>query len=227
MGLRRLYRESLFPHVTRWCLAGKTLGVERRLALADVRGEVLEVGFGSGLNLPFYPATVARLVAVDSSRTALRLAAAQISRAPFPVDVQIYSGEALPFPPESFDAVVFTWTLCMIDDPHAALIEAWRVLRPSGRLIFLEHGRSREPQLARWQDRWNALNRWLFAGCNINRAIDTLVRSAGFELKSIERYERHGPRVSSCVYRGVGVKTTTADAVEGVRDGKDPLRYGF
>lgn len=207
MGLRRFYREWLFPHVTRWCLAGTALGVERRVALADVGGEVLEVGFGSGLNLPFYPATVARLVAVDSSRTALRLAATEISRAPFPVDVQIHSGESLPFPPESFDAVVFTWTLCMIDDPNAALTEAWRVLRPNGRLIFLEHGRSADPQLARWQDRWNPLNRWLFAGCNINRAIDTLVRSAGFELTSNERYQRRGPRVSSCVYRGVGVKT--------------------
>src|SRR5690349_17754319 len=111
MRLRELYREWLFPHVTRWCLTGRALGRERQAALAGVQGEVLEVGFGSGLNLPFYPMTVTRLVAVDCSRTAVRLAAPRIASAPFTVDVQIHSGEALPFVAETFDSVVFTWTL--------------------------------------------------------------------------------------------------------------------
>ena len=212
MRLRELYREWLFPHVTRWCLTGRALGRERQAALAGVQGEVLEVGFGSGLNLPFYPMTVTRLVAVDCSRTAVRLAAPRIASAPFTVDVQIHSGEALPFVAETFDSVVFTWTLCMIDDPLTALSEARRVLRPAGQLFFLEHGRADDPALARSQDRWNPLNQRLFAGCNINRPIDALVSAAGFDIRSLDRYQRRGPRVSSCVYRGVAVKIAAPEA---------------
>lgn len=212
MRLRQIYCEWLFPHVTRWCLTGRALGRERQSALAGVRGRVLEVGFGSGLNLPFYPTTVTRLVAIDSSRTALRIAAALIPRAAFPVDVLIHTGEELPYGDESFDSIVFTWTLCMIDDPLTALSEAHRVLRPSGQLFFLEHGRSSDSAIARAQDRWNPLNQCLFAGCNINRPIDSLVLAARFNVTSLDRYTRRGPRVSSCVYRGIAVKTAASAA---------------
>lgn len=212
MGMRRLYREWLFPHVTRWCLTGHALGKERRAALAGVRGEVLEVGFGSGLNLPFYPKTVTRLIALDCSRTALRLAAPRIARSTFPVDVRMHSGEAVPFGDESFDSVVFTWTLCMIDDPAAAVSEAHRVLKPDGQLCFLEHGRADTSAIARWQDRWNPLNQFLFAGCSINRPIAEIVRAAGFDITQMSTYYRRGPRLTSYVYRGVARKATDSPA---------------
>lgn len=206
MRLTRLYREWVFPHVTKWCLSGRGLETERRAALAGVRGEVLEVGFGSGLNLPFYPPSVNRLVAVDSSRAALRLAVPLIGRAAFPVDAHVHSGEELPFADKRFDAVVFTWTLCMIDDASAALAEARRVLRADGHLHFLEHGRAEEPAIVRWQDLWNPVNRLLFAGCNVNRPIAELIRDAGFDIAQLSTYYRRGPRVASYVFRGVAVK---------------------
>ena len=212
MRLRHIYSRWVFPHLTRWFLSGPALDAERRAALAGASGDVLEVGFGSGLNVPCYPEAVTHLVGLDSSREALRLARRRIANAPFPIRICVDKGERLPLDDATFDVVVFTWTLCMIDDPAVALGEARRVLRPEGQLCFLEHGRADTSATARWQDRWNPLNQFLFAGCNINRPIAEIIRTAGFEITQMNTYYRRGPRLTSYVYRGVARKTSDSPA---------------
>jgi SAM-dependent methyltransferase len=146
---------------------------------------------------------VTRLTALDvadllPARTAQRLAAA-----PFPVERVRLTAERLPFPDRRFDCVVSTWTLCSIPDALAALRELRRVLEPGGRFVFLEHGRSDDPRVARWQDRLNPIQRRLGGGCNLNRPIDALIRDAGFAITRLDRYVIEGePRLMASMYRG-------------------------
>jgi SAM-dependent methyltransferase len=134
------------------------------------------------------------VVGIDPSGESAKLARKRIARAPFPVELLPLSGEQLPAPDGSFDSVVCTFTLCTIPDPLAALRQMRRVLAPGGRFFFVEHGRSDEPKVQRWQDRLNGAQRWLFGGCNLNRPMDQLITEAGFELDSLERYYAKGPK---------------------------------
>jgi len=129
---------------------------ERQRCLEQVRGSVLEIGFGSGLNLPHYPPSVTKVVGVDPSRTSARLARRRIATAPFPVEVIGVSATGVPVADGSFDAVVTTFTLCTIPDVRAALLEMRRALKPEGRLHFVEHGRAQDPNVQRWQERLNS-----------------------------------------------------------------------
>jgi ubiquinone/menaquinone biosynthesis C-methylase UbiE len=183
----------------------RVVSEERRKALAGVRGRVLEIGFGSGHNLPFYPEAVEELVAVDPSTESAKLARKRIAAARFPVEYVALEGESIAAPDASFDSVVSTFTLCTIPDPTAALRQLLRVLKPEGRFFFVEHGRSAEPKVQRWQDRLNPIQRALVGGCNINRDIEQLVREAGFALDQVDKYYLSGqPRVSAFMTRGVG-----------------------
>ena len=202
-----LYAKYIFPHLLDWTLGQPEFGKYRRAALAGARGVTLEIGFGTGLNLPHYPTTVSRLVALDSENMLCRKVAARIAACPLPVEQkQLDAQGRLPFAEGEFDTVVTTLTLCSIDDVMAALAEMRRVLKPSGQFLFFEHGRSDDAAVAARQDRFNPLQKVIGAGCNMNRPIDALIRQAGFKINELERFVMpHSPRILAEMYRGVAV----------------------
>lgn len=171
------YRAEIVPHAT---------------------GNVLELGIGSGLNLPLYdPAKVTRVTGVDPSARMRELGAVRWGAAPFPVDYIGLSGEDLALPTASIDTVVVTFSLCTIPNAVRALKAAKRVLKPGGELLFLEHGRSPDHLLATWQDRLNGVWNVLACGCNLNRNMPVLIEEAGFEIHSLgQEYARGLPRLA-------------------------------
>ena len=174
-----MYATYIFPRLMDWVLRGERFQTERRLLLTPVHGVVLEIGFGTGLNLPHYPTTVTALHTVDPAPLLPDRVAVRVAQASFPVHIQHVSAERLPYDDASFDYAVSTFTLCTIPDPARALRDIRRVLKPDGHFLFLEHGRSDDPLIARWQDRLNPLQHGLACGCNLNRRIDRLVLDAG------------------------------------------------
>jgi ubiquinone/menaquinone biosynthesis C-methylase UbiE len=198
------YGDWVVPRILNLAMGMKVVSEERKKCLVGVTGTVLEVGFGSGHNLPFYPAEVQKVVAVDPSTEAAKLARKRIAKAHFPVEYVALEGEAIDAPDGSFDSVVSTFTLCSVRDPAAALGQLLRVLRPGGRLFFVEHGRSAEPKVQRWQDRMNGVQKAVFGGCNLNRDVERLVREAGFALDQVDKYYLKGPpKMSGFLTRGV------------------------
>jgi ubiquinone/menaquinone biosynthesis C-methylase UbiE len=170
------YAKYIFPRILDWGAGSREFGEYRRRALEPALGETLEIGFGTGLNLPYYPEAVTRLTAIDSEnmledRVQKRLAARQIPVTRMRLDAQ----GRLPFEDHAFDTVVTTLTLCSIPDAAAALAEMRRALKPEGRLVFFEHGRSDDPKVARRQDRFNPIQKIIAAGCNMNRKIDAMI----------------------------------------------------
>jgi ubiquinone/menaquinone biosynthesis C-methylase UbiE len=162
----------------------------RESLLADVAGRVLEVGGGTGANLPYYGPTVESLVVTEPEQPMLRRLERRAGAQTRPVTVLRAPAEDLPFEDDSFDAAVSTLVLCGVSDQPRALRELRRVLRPGGRLIFIEHVRADEPRLARLQDRMNGLNRFM-VGCECNRATLDTIRAAGFEVETLERATLH------------------------------------
>ncbi len=198
------YAAHLFPHLMDWGMGGPKFQEQRRQALGPLRGDVLEIGFGTGLNLPHYPAAVSRVTALEPARLLPQKVAGRIAAASMPVGIVYGSAERLPFGDRRFDCVVSTWTLCTIPDAVAALREVRRVLKPGGEFVFLEHGRSDASSVARWQDRLNPLQRRIGVGCNMNRAIDRLITEAGLTLDRLERFQMPGiPRLVGEMYRGI------------------------
>ena len=170
-------------------------------------GDVLEVGFGSGLNVPYYPATVSRVWAVDPATVGRELAAERVAASPVPVEDVGLDGEDLPLDDGAVDHVLTTWTLCTIPDVGRALAEVHRVLRPGGVLHFLEHGRSPDPKVARWQDRLTPVQRRVFGGCHLNRPIDDLVVGSGLEVTELATFYLEGPGPKSFGYMFEGTAT--------------------
>lgn len=201
-----LYSRFVLPRIVDWVLGTKEVEAERKLALAEVEGRVLEIGFGSGPNLPFYGDKISELVAIDPELGVRARRDQRMALAAFPVKFAQLSGETLPLADEEFDAVVSTYTLCTIPDVARALREARRVLKPGGRFYFLEHGRSAEENIAKWQSRLNAIYSPVAGGCRLDRDVPSLVESAGFRLQKIERYDSEGPKLFSPRFRGFGVK---------------------
>jgi SAM-dependent methyltransferase len=198
------YETHVLPHLLDVCMNMKANRDERQRALADVKGRVLEIGFGTGLNLPHYPPAVTKVVGVDPSTTSAKLARKRIAAAPFPVDVVALSAERLPVPDESFETVVSTFTLCTIPDVDGALAEVRRALKPDGRFFFVEHGRSDDPAVARWQDRLNPIEKAVLGGCHLNRPIARLIERAGFAMERLENsYMEGAPKFAGYLYRGV------------------------
>jgi ubiquinone/menaquinone biosynthesis C-methylase UbiE len=198
------YNDWALPRILNLMMDMKFVREERKKCLAGVTGKVLEVGFGSGHNLPFYPAAVQRVIAVDPSTQGAKLARKRIAAAAFPVEYVPLMGEHIDAPDASFDSIVSTYSLCTIPDPAAALAQMRRVLKPDGRFFFVEHGRSVEPKVQRWQDRMNGLQKTLWGGCNMNRDIERLVRQAGFSFDQIDKYYVPGqPKPVAYMTRGV------------------------
>ncbi|MHB8718417.1 MAG: class I SAM-dependent methyltransferase [Candidatus Dormibacteria bacterium] len=166
-------------------------------------GEVLEVGFGSGLNVPHYPAAVSRVLAVEPADVAWRMARRRVARSPVPIDRVGLDGQALALEDASVDHVLMTWTLCTIPDAGAALAEMRRVLRPGGRLHFAEHGLAADPAVARWQHRLTPLQRRLAGGCHLDRPIADLIEAAGLTMVDLQTGYLPGPRPLSHLYEGV------------------------
>jgi len=200
-----LYAKIIFPRLLELSVGGKTFARERTKTLKSVHGEVLEVGFGTGLNLPHYPPGVTRLVALDLEEVLPAKVSRRVAGANFPVERVQQVGEHLPFGTGRFDCVVTTLTLCTIANPVSALSEIRRVLRIGGTYVFLEHGRSADRRMARLQDMLNPLWRLcgIGGGCNINRPIDSLLAQGGLRVASLERYVLGRPRIMTEMYRGL------------------------
>jgi ubiquinone/menaquinone biosynthesis C-methylase UbiE len=197
-----IYSDHILPRITNWGMGAAFIGEERKKCLTNVSGRVLEIGFGSGHNLPYYPAEVTSVVAIDPSRVGAKLARKRILMAPFPVDYMPLEGEKIFAPDASFDSVVSTFTLCTIPDVASALRQLRRVLKPTGRFFFLEHGRSSDPGVERIQKLLNGVQKRVFGGCHLTRDVEGLIREAGFEVSTIEKYYGKGPKFTSCLYRG-------------------------
>jgi ubiquinone/menaquinone biosynthesis C-methylase UbiE len=200
----RFYERRVLPHLVNLSMNTPALRKERERCLEGVSGEVLEIGFGTGLNLPHYPSGVTKVVGVDPSELSARLARKRITSAPFPVETIGLSADKLPLADASFQTIVSTFTMCTIPDIAAALVEVRRALRPGGRLHFVEHGRSDDPKVERWQNRLNGFSRVVYGGCNMNREIGKLIAQAGFEIERMENaYLEGAPKFGGFLYRGV------------------------
>ncbi|HEV2663606.1 MAG TPA: class I SAM-dependent methyltransferase [Blastocatellia bacterium] len=199
------YAKYIFPHILDWSAGAPEFGEYRRRALEPARGETLEIGFGTGLNLPYYPQAVTKLTAIDSENMLEDRVAKRIASCPLPVTrMRLDAQRRLPFEDHSFDTVVTTLTLCSIPDTAPALAEIRRVLKPGGRFVFFEHGRSDDPKIARRQDRFNPIQKIIGAGCNMNRKIDDLIENAGFEITTLDRFlAPSAPRILAEMYSGV------------------------
>lgn len=186
----------------------------RAEALAQARGDVLDVGFGSGLNLGFYPDAVTRVVGIDPHPVeGLDAMEARIRGARCAVEqCRLRADGALPFDAGRFDCVVTTWALCSIPDPIAALREMGRVLKPDGAYLFIEHGRAPRERVARWQDRLNPIWCRLADGCNMNRAIAALIERSGFEIQRIDRFQHSGPALLGHMVRGSATRRCVGPA---------------
>lgn len=180
----------IFAAVYDRMLAGvERAGLHERRAdlLTTARGRVLEIGAGTGANVSLYGPDVETLMLAEPEAPMARRLARRVSQGSHPAHIIRAPAEGLPFPDASFDTVVSTLVLCTVKDPQSALAEMRRVLRPGGRLLFIEHVRSDQPRLAVWQDRLNGLNRIIGHGCNCNRATLESIRAAGFRVARIER----------------------------------------
>lgn len=202
------YSKYIFPRLVEWSLGSGIVREQRRAALAPLRGHVLEIGFGTGLNLPCYPSEVTRLTAIDSETMLPGRVADRIAKARVQVErLQLDAGGRLPFEDDAFDGVVTTFTLCSIADVASALAEIRRVLKPEGKYVFLEHGRSDDPRIARRQDRANPITKLIGCGCNMNRPIDKLISAAGLQIAKVDRFVMpDSPRILGEIYQGIAKK---------------------
>ena len=200
------YVDRVLPRITDVALSGKDFDKLRAKVCAGLSGEVLEVGFGSGRNVPHYPSAVRRVRAVDPATVGRELAAKRLAASAVPIEFAGLDGEALPLEDASVDHALTTWTLCTIPDVDRALGEIRRVLRPGGSLHFVEHGRSPDANVARWQDRLNPIQKRVFGGCHLNRPIDAILERAGLVVSPLETFYAKGPKPFGYLFEGVATK---------------------
>jgi ubiquinone/menaquinone biosynthesis C-methylase UbiE len=200
----RIYSSFIFPYLMDWGLSGSLFDSYRREILADVQGAILEIGFGSGLNLPHYPSHVKKITVLDSNPGMRRLAEKRIQRSAIEVEVYQLRAEELPLPNHSFDSVISTWTLCSIEQIEKALQEIRRVLKPQGRFFFLEHGLSPDPSIQRWQNRLNPLQKKIGDGCQLIRSFNTLIPAQGFDVIELKIFPVPSlPHLIGTMYQGI------------------------
>lgn len=202
-----IYENQILPRVIDVVLGGKAMGKLRRRALEGVSGTVLEVGFGSGTNLPYYPDEVTKVLAVDPAEVGRKMAAKRITRRGIPVEFVGLDGSRLPLDDQSVDNVVSTWTLCTIPDVDAALVEIHRVLRPGGKLYFLEHGLSHDASLAARQHNRDGLQQRIAGGCHLNRDHTALIEASPLHLDKVANFTIAGPKTMGYMYAGTASRT--------------------
>lgn len=198
-----LYAERILPRLVDKVCGTKPMRPLRARACAGLAGEVLEIGFGSGLNVAYYPDAVVAVTAVEPSELAWKLAAPRVAAAAVPVRRAGLDGQALPFGDDAFDSALSTWTLCTIPDVAVALAELRRVLKPGGELHFLEHGLAPDPKVQRWQYRLDPIEKRMAGGCTFSRPIVDLLTGAGFEIADLDRFYLDGPKFAGAVSLGV------------------------
>jgi ubiquinone/menaquinone biosynthesis C-methylase UbiE len=199
-----IYQRLIVPRLINAAMRNKRLVPLRERQVALARGRVLEIGIGSGLNLPFYRRDIEAVIGIDPSLELLTMARKHTAWLHFPVKLLHGPAEALPLEDQSVDSVVITWTLCSVAEPGRVLAEARRVLQPGAALIFVEHGQAPEAGVRRWQDRLTPLWRKLAGGCHLNRPIEGLIAQAGFQIADLETgYLVKGPRPFTFHYRGI------------------------
>lgn len=180
----------------------------RQEALVPARGRLLDIGFGSGLNVAYYPKEVTRVVGVDPNPGMEKLARRRMGAATMPIEFQVGSGESLPFNDGSFDTVVTTLTLCTIDDVETALREVRRVLACDGRYVLFEHGLSAEVEVQKWQRRLNGINMKMVGHCRLTRPISRLVTGAGFKFQTAKEFWLpRAPKLAGWMTVGVAIPT--------------------
>lgn len=196
------YQRHVLPRLLHLAMRQQALLPFRERVIGAAEGRVLEIGVGSGLNLPLYGPAVRTVTGLEPSPELLRMARERAAGAPIPVEFLEALAEAVPLENASIDTVVTTWTLCTIPDASRALAEMRRVLKPGGALLFVEHGRAPEPSVARWQDRLDPLWRRAAGGCHLNRKIDDLIAGGGFRIDTLANTRLPGPRTHTFLYEG-------------------------
>ncbi len=191
-----LYGEQVLPRIINVACGLKGAAPLRRRVCEGLEGDVVEIGFGSGLNVPFYPEAVKRVAAVEPADVGWRLAEKRLRATPVPVERSGLNGESLPFADNSYDAALSTWTLCTIPDVATALSEVRRVLKPGGILHFVEHGLAPDERVRRWQHRLEPVQKKVFGGCHLTRPVVDLVTAAGFRITDLDEfYEEGAPKI--------------------------------
>ncbi|HKP58210.1 MAG TPA: class I SAM-dependent methyltransferase [Polyangiales bacterium] len=196
------YSEHIVPRCTDFMLSRAPILKIRERVARGLTGDVVEIGFGSGLNVPYYPEGVKRVFAVEPSPVGRKLSERRVQESSVPVVWSGLDGQRLELEDASVDCALSTFTLCTIPDVEAALRELRRVIRPGGMLHFLEHGRSPDAKVAKWQDRLNGLQQRMAAGCNLNRPTADLLRGAGFCMDALDNYYLPGPRFAAYISEG-------------------------
>lgn len=201
-----LYSRVVFPRLLDLSMSSESMTSYRQQLLAGVSGDVLEIGFGTGLNLPHYPAAVRSLTTVEPNEGMGAIAQTRINASPIKITTTSLSGENLSLSNNSFDNIVCTWTLCSIPNVKKALSEAYRVLKPGGKFFFIEHGLSSEPNIETWQNRLTPIQRIVADGCHLNRQIDELVANIFDEITVETFYADDLPRLMGYFYQGTATK---------------------
>lgn len=196
------YQDRILPCLIHLAMRQRNLIAYRRRVISAAGGRVLEIGIGSGLNLPLYAGNTKQVIGLDPSQRLLQMASRARAKALRPVELLEGSAEAIPLEDRSIDTVVMTWTLCSIPDAVGALAEMRRVLRPSGQLLFVEHGQSPDGGVRRWQDSLTPIWKRIGGGCHLNREIAELVETAGFRIDRLETGYMKGPKPMTFMYEG-------------------------
>jgi ubiquinone/menaquinone biosynthesis C-methylase UbiE len=196
------YQERIVPYLVQAAMRQETLAAYRQRVVSGASGRILEVGIGSGINLRYYGDRAENVIGLDPSAKLLEMANVADRRTGLPVELVKGSAEMIPIEDKSVDTVLTTWTLCSIPDVNRALSEIRRVLKPSGRLLFVEHGLSPDDKVRRWQNRLNPIWKRVAGGCNLNRGVTQLIEVAGFRIERINTGYMKGPKPMTFMYEG-------------------------
>jgi ubiquinone/menaquinone biosynthesis C-methylase UbiE len=202
-----IYSRLIFPSLIDRVMSGESFANYRRVVLADAIGSVLEIGFGTGLNLAYYPVDrVNKITTVDVNAGMNKLAQQRVAASKIEVDYRVLDGENLPMDDSTFDTVVSTWTLCSIKDIYRSISEIYRVLKPNGKFLFIEHGLSNEPDIQTWQHRLTPIQKIIGDGCHLDRQIRSLISQQFDKLDIQEFYNPDAPKIGGYFYQGIAIK---------------------